>query len=109
MNRIILLIIILCIGLITYKTIQRNTFLAVVDKEENAPSDSFRYTMAIKEVKKRITNNKKYNSDISFLLDMKRPSGRNRFFVVDLTTRPCGAWFRFRNRKKEPFAIQQHG
>ncbi|MGJ1417743.1 hypothetical protein, partial [Sphingobacterium multivorum] len=59
MNKIILLIIILCIGLITYKTIQRNTLLAVVDKEENAPSDSFRYTMAIKEVKKRITNNKK--------------------------------------------------
>ncbi|MNJ93594.1 hypothetical protein D3C87_112790 [compost metagenome] len=86
MNKIILLVIILGIGLITYKTIQKNTLLAVVDREENTPSDAFRYTMAIKNVKKRIINNKEYNSDISFLLDMKRPSGRNRFFVVDLKT-----------------------
>lgn len=105
------MVIILGIGLITYKTIQKNTLLAVVDKEENTPSDAFRYTMAIKNVKKRIINNKKYNSDISFLLDMKRPSGRNRFFVVDLKnrsdsrSRASGTWIRLRNRKKESFAI----
>ncbi len=46
------MVIILGIGLITYKTIQKNTLLAVVDKEENTPSDAFRYTKAIKNVKK---------------------------------------------------------
>jgi len=33
---------------------------------------------------KRLLNNSKYNKRIAFLIDMKIPSGKNRFFVYDL-------------------------
>lgn len=35
-------------------------------------------------IKKFISNNPKYNSEIAFLVDMKIMSGKNRFFVYDL-------------------------
>lgn len=38
----------------------------------------------IREVKKVIQANPKYNKEIAFFIDMKIPSGRNRFFVYDL-------------------------
>lgn len=38
----------------------------------------------IKEVKKVIQANPKYNKEIAFFIDMKIPSGKNRFFVYDL-------------------------
>ncbi|WP_313267903.1 murein L,D-transpeptidase catalytic domain-containing protein [Sphingobacterium sp.] len=84
MNKIILLIIILGVGLIAFKTNQKNALLAVADTKENELSDAARYAMAMKEVKRHLKTNSNYNPDVSFLLDMKRPSGRNRFFVVDL-------------------------
>ncbi len=84
MNKIILLVIILGVGLIAFKTNKKNALLAVVDTKENELSDDARYAMAMIEVKKHLKTNIGYNPDVSFLLDMKRPSGRNRFFVVDL-------------------------
>lgn len=38
----------------------------------------------IKEVKKLISSNKKYNDKVAFFINMKLPSGKNRFFVYDL-------------------------
>ncbi|OXA83738.1 hypothetical protein B0A73_21830 [Flavobacterium hibernum] len=38
----------------------------------------------VKEVKRIIKSNKKYNEKIAFFIDMKIPSGKNRFFVYDL-------------------------
>lgn len=38
----------------------------------------------INEVKKVIKGNSKYNTKIAFFIDMKIPSGKNRFFVYDL-------------------------
>lgn len=38
----------------------------------------------INEVKKVIKSNSKYNNRIAFFIDMKIPSGKNRFFVYDL-------------------------
>jgi hypothetical protein len=38
----------------------------------------------IKEIKKVIQGNPKYNKEIAFFIDMKIPSGKNRFFVYDL-------------------------
>jgi len=38
----------------------------------------------IKEVKKVVDSNLKYNNEIAFFIDMKIPSGKNRFFVYDL-------------------------
>jgi len=38
----------------------------------------------INEVKRLIVGNKKYNQSVAFFIDMKIPSGTNRFFVYDL-------------------------
>lgn len=38
----------------------------------------------IEGVKKIINSNSKYNKEIAFFIDMKIPSGRNRFFIYDL-------------------------
>lgn len=38
----------------------------------------------INETKKVINSNSKYNQEIAFFIDMKIPSGKNRFFVYDL-------------------------
>jgi len=38
----------------------------------------------INEVKKVIKSNSKYNNRVAFFIDMKIPSGKNRFFVYDL-------------------------
>ena len=38
----------------------------------------------VKEIKKVIQGNPKYNKEIAFFIDMKISSGKNRFFVYDL-------------------------
>jgi hypothetical protein len=38
----------------------------------------------INAVKKLVNSNSKYNNRIAFFIDMKIPSGKNRFFVYDL-------------------------
>ena len=38
----------------------------------------------IEAVKKLVRSNQKYNNRIAFFIDMKIPSGKNRFFVYDL-------------------------
>jgi hypothetical protein len=40
----------------------------------------------VNEVKRLIESNSKYNKRIAFFIDMKMPSGKNRFFVYDLKT-----------------------
>lgn len=45
-----------------------------------------RFSSQVNEVKKLIEKDSKYNQDIVFLIDMKIPSGKNRFFVYDLKT-----------------------
>lgn len=38
----------------------------------------------VTQIRKFLNNNTKYNNRIAFLIDMKVPSGKNRFFVYDL-------------------------
>lgn len=38
----------------------------------------------VNQVKKVIKNDSRFNKDIAFLVDMKIPSGKNRFFIYDL-------------------------
>lgn len=47
-------------------------------------SDNKRIEVQIADVKKLISKNSRYNDKIAFLIDMKIPSGKNRFFVYDL-------------------------
>lgn len=39
------------------------------------------------EVRDFVANNPAYNAEIAFLIDMKLPSGKNRFFVCDLKSK----------------------
>lgn len=47
-------------------------------------SDNKRIESQITAVKKLINKNPRYNNQIAFFVDMKIPSGKNRFFVYDL-------------------------
>lgn len=38
----------------------------------------------VENVKKIVNTNSKYNKEIAFFIDMKIPSGKNRFFIYDL-------------------------
>jgi len=47
-------------------------------------SDDKRIQFQIADIKKLINKNPQYNNKIAFFVDMKIPSGKNRFFVYDL-------------------------
>ncbi|MDQ6530760.1 murein L,D-transpeptidase catalytic domain-containing protein [Flavobacterium sp. LHD-85] len=47
-------------------------------------SDYKRVETHVADIKKLIHKNAKYNDKIAFFIDMKIPSGKNRFFVYDL-------------------------
>lgn len=47
-------------------------------------SDDKRIEFQIADIKKLINKNPQYNNKIAFFVDMKIPSGKNRFFVYDL-------------------------
>lgn len=61
-----------------YKFVYRNENSKEKEKTEE------RFSSQVNEVKKLIKKDSKYNQDIVFLIDMKIPSGKNRFFVYDL-------------------------
>ena len=63
-----------------YKFVYRNENSKEKEKKEE------RFSSQVNEVKKLIEKDSKYNQDIVFLIDMKIPSGKNRFFVYDLKT-----------------------
>ena len=53
-------------------------------KDEPNSLELERINYQIDGIKTMINNNTKYNSKIAFFVDMKIPSGKNRFFVYDL-------------------------
>ena len=55
-------------------------------KRNNSPITATIDSKQINEVKRVIKSNKKYNRRFAFFIDMKVPSGKNRFFVYDLKT-----------------------
>lgn len=64
---------------ITYKIVWR-------DNDKAYTVENKKFQSQIETVKKIIKSNSKYNNRIAFLIDMKIPSGKNRFFVYDLKT-----------------------
>lgn len=60
-------------------------YLASNKRNENlTSSDKKRIESQVLEIKKFIKTNSRYNNRIAFFIDMKIPSGKNRFFVYDL-------------------------
>ncbi|MEO8239807.1 MAG: murein L,D-transpeptidase catalytic domain-containing protein [Flavobacterium sp.] len=53
-------------------------------KDEPNSLELERINYQIDGIKSMINNNPKYNSKIAFFVDMRIPSGKNRFFVYDL-------------------------
>ncbi len=69
------------------------TSFKIIDKisEENSSKISIlndsskeKLDVQVSQIRKVIQANPKYNNEIAFLIDMKIPSGKNRFFVYDL-------------------------
>jgi hypothetical protein len=57
----------------------------ILYEERSIPiSENKRIHAQVNEVKKIINNDSRYNKRIAFFIDMKIPSGKNRFFVYDL-------------------------
>lgn len=79
MKKILIVFLMILFVFIGYKTIYKN----------NKKSSSATAKIELKhinEVKSLVEGNKKYNKRIAFFIDMKIPSGKNRFFVYDLKT-----------------------
>lgn len=61
-------------------------YIFVSDKKGNLSTSIIdkRIESQVREVRKLLNHNSNYNKKIAFLIDMKIPSGKNRFFVYDL-------------------------
>jgi len=54
--------------------------------QDLSSSDAKRIEYQVLKVKKLIETSPRYNKKVAFFIDMKIPSGKNRFFVYDLQT-----------------------
>ncbi|MBB4804075.1 hypothetical protein HNP37_004155 [Flavobacterium nitrogenifigens] len=54
----------------------------IISSSESEIDKRMEYQVA--QIKEFLRNNSKYNKKVAFLIDMKVPSGKNRFFVYDL-------------------------
>ncbi|BDU26546.1 murein L,D-transpeptidase catalytic domain-containing protein [Flavobacterium sp. GSB-24] len=54
--------------------------------QDLSSSDARRIEYQVLKVKKLIETSPRYNKKVAFFIDMKIPSGKNRFFVYDLKT-----------------------
>jgi len=63
-------------------------YLFISDKKDfsssSEPETDKRIEYQVSEVRKFLKSNSKYNDRVVFFIDMKIPSGKNRFFVYDL-------------------------
>lgn len=84
MKKLIFLIILIGAAFTGFKLItQKGGFVFPKISESDQPTKE-RLENEIIKVRKRIKTNSKYNTNIGFFIDMKVPSGKNRFFVYDL-------------------------
>lgn len=73
-------------GLLFFMTVGLFTGSKGYFKEESSITsiEIERINTRVEELKNRINIDHRYNTKIAFLIDMKVPSGKNRFFVYDL-------------------------
>lgn len=76
MKKTTFILLFILIAFIAYKAIWRTES---VEHETISRIDS-----QVNQVKKVIKKDSRFNKDIAFLVDMKIPSGKNRFFIYDL-------------------------
>ena len=84
MKKIFFAFLLLLLFFIGYKIVVKRYESSSLEKETSLLADKKVDLTQVKEVKRIIKSNKKYNEKIAFFIDMKIPSGKNRFFVYDL-------------------------
>ncbi|OIV40875.1 hypothetical protein BKM63_18665 [Flavobacterium johnsoniae] len=76
MKKLVFFLFFILLAFIAYKAIW---------KVESVNSETIsRINSQVNQVKKLIKNDSRFNKEIAFLIDMKIPSGKNRFFIYDL-------------------------
>lgn len=76
MKKFLFILVLILLVFISYKLFHTNNRASFSEKK--------RIDFQVNEVKKIIKNSSAYNNKIAFFIDMKIPSGKNRFFVYDL-------------------------
>jgi len=84
MKKIFFASLLLLLFFIGYKIVVKRYESSSLEKETSLLADKKVDQTQVKEIKRIIKSNKKYNEKIAFFIDMKIPSGKNRFFVYDL-------------------------
>lgn len=79
MKKILIIFLVILFVFMGYKIVWK-------EKRNNSPITTTIDSKQINEVKRLIKSNSKYNRRFAFFIDMKVPSGKNRFFVYDLKT-----------------------
>ena len=84
MKKIILVLILIGLLFTSFKliNIHKNTDSSKTSKLNK--SNKGKLQMHLKEVQELANANSKYNNEIAFFIDMKIPSGKNRFYIYDL-------------------------
>ncbi|TDX10208.1 murein L,D-transpeptidase catalytic domain-containing protein [Flavobacterium sp. S87F.05.LMB.W.Kidney.N] len=80
MKKIILICVFIFLAFVSFYLISNKR------NEDLSAADAKRIECEVLKVKKLIDTSSRYNKNVAFFIDMKIPSGKNRFFVYDLKT-----------------------
>lgn len=78
MKKFFFALLFILLAFITYRFINKKV------NADSAVATNNRMNSHVDKIKKIISNDPKYNKYFAFFIDMKIPSGKNRFFVYDL-------------------------
>ena len=87
MRKIILLILAIGVVYLILVFSNRSDELTITQTSELNTSTKDRIDKEIIEVKKLIKKDSKYDTEIGFFIDMKIPSGKNRFFIYNFQSK----------------------
>jgi len=78
MKKLFYVLFFILLAFVTYRFIYKNVSI------HSVAATSDRFDSHLNEIKKIISKSSKYNKNVAFFIDMRIPSGKNRFFVYDL-------------------------
>jgi len=78
MKKLFFALLLIFLAFIAYRFIYKDV------KPDSEVATNYRINSHVNKIKKIISSDARYNKDVAFFIDMKIPSGKNRFFVYDL-------------------------
>ena len=78
MKKLFFALLFILLAFIAYRFIYKDV------KPDSEVATNYRINSHVNKIKKIISSDARYNKDVAFFIDMKIPSGKNRFFVYDL-------------------------